>query len=119
MTKRPVFEFIESLHGLSKPVLCQSFDLGFFEFVLLDDLDDEVLLLRGAVPHVVLLRGSPTMTVPIAITVPITVRAWQVTNFFDAGIHAFLKKFVQPGALLLHLVEVSDFRSERDGEGVR
>ena len=48
------FEFVEGLDGLAKAILGQTFDLGFLQLVLLDDLEDEVPLFAGAVPVTIL-----------------------------------------------------------------
>src|ERR1017187_6589715 len=117
------FEFVEGLDGLAKAILGQRFDFGFLQFVLLDDLKDEVPLFARAVPVTIL--GGLVLVVPVAsvavaaltATLTITVAVCgKVTGFFDAGIDAFLEQFVQPGAFGLHLVEVGDFGPEGDGE---
>src|ERR1035441_3163836 len=48
------FEFVEGLDGLAKAILGQRFDFGFLQFVLLDDLEDEVPLFARAVPVTIL-----------------------------------------------------------------
>ena len=59
------FEFVEGLDGLAKAILGQTLDLGLLQFVLLDDLEDEVSLFAGAVPGTIL--GGLVLVVPIAV----------------------------------------------------
>ena len=71
------------------------------------------------VPVAVAIAVDATLTIAVAVAVAVAVRCWQIPNFLDAGIDAFLEQFIQPGAFGLHQVEVGDFRSEGDGELMR
>ena len=65
------FEFVEGFDGLAKAILCQRFDLGLFQLVLLYDLEDEVPLFTGAVPVTIL--GRLVLVVPVAVAATLTI----------------------------------------------
>ena len=114
------FQLVEHLHAFAEAFLGQLLDVVLVELVLIDDLDNEVALLVGAVPHVlaVAARGSAaTVGVTVAGTaLSGAVPVWQVAEILNGRIDRVLEFLVETRGFLLDFAQVSDFASERDAK---
>ncbi len=56
-------------HALAEPVLRQLIDLGFVQFVLVSDLEDEVLLLWRTIPTIIIWAWAGLALISIAVSI--------------------------------------------------
>ena len=103
-------EFIQGLDGFPETILGQFFDLTFVEFGFVDNLYDEILLLRAAGPAFNLAVAITTVAMAVAVAF------WQESDVPDVPVNIGLQRGKELSALGLNLADIADLFADGQGE---